>query len=413
MGLIKKRFEWLFSGHFKMERFGVTFGVLFLCMSILLSTIYVRKVHIETENMGNVVKYSYTYSSSLSQSTGQVLNIYCNDEHTECFVLLKYDNVANVVTDASQYELFLTGSNLNQRKEALLSKPSATIYMFGVSGYMGIYLVDTAGFPSQILDLVVRCNKLTGTMPTDIPEYEDKSFNDYDQFRIYFNPGASDYEPANFMNMGRMSVYEIYDAMVVKYQEDAIRENLMKSLDDMEAQLALIDEYTQRITAGGVIVPPAPMQIRGDKVIMAEDGSRKILVTDYIVQGGYNFDWYHGSVKAGYASSVLASVPNESSILNYIASQRTRAADERLSVDSLEWLRTDGTLFDVANATVQSDAMKALFENIESLKNAWQQYFTLKRNYQTTQMEELLLLEQNLFDSSVNYTVNAGAITLW
>ena len=255
MGAIKKKFDWLFSSHFKMERFGVTFGVLVLLMSLLLSTIYARKVSIQKANMLNIVQYTTTYQSSLAQSTGQVLKVFCNDSHTECFVLLKYDNMGTVVTDASQYHLFITAADANFNKAELESQPSATLYMFGMSGYMGIYLVDMGGFPSQILDIVVRCNKLTGAMPENVRSYEDKSFEQFDQFRFYINPGAADYERADFMNMGRMSVSEIYDAMVVKYQEQELRDNLLKSLDDMETQLSLIDEYTQRITAAGVFVP--------------------------------------------------------------------------------------------------------------------------------------------------------------
>ena len=410
---IKKKFAWLFSSHFKMERFGVTFGVLVLLMTILLSTIYARKVSIEKANMGNIVQYTTQFTSSLAKSSGQVVSVFCNDSHTECFVLLKYNDMSTVVTDASQYHLFITAADQNMNKAELESMPSATLYMFGMSGYMGIYLVDMGGFPSQILDVVVRCNKLTGMMPDDIPDYEDKSFNDYDQFRFYINPGAADYVPADFMNMGRMTVSEIYDAMVVKFQEQELRDNLAKSLDDMEVQLALMDEYKQRIESAGVIVPPAPMQIRGDSVIMTEEG-RKVLVTDYLVQGGYNFDWYHGSVKSGYATTVLAGVENETSILHYIASQRKIAEGERLNVDTGEWLYTDGTSFDTAAATVQSDAIKSIQNNIESLKAAWQEYFKLKRDYQTTRMEDLLILEQNLFDTSVNYTVNATDVrTLW
>lgn len=410
---LKKKFAWLFSSHFKMERFGVTFGVLVLLMAILLSTIYARKVSIEKANMSNIVQYTTTFASSLAKSTGKVVDVFCNDSHTECFVLLKYDDMSTVVTDASQYHLFITAADQNMYKAELESMPSATIYMFGMSGYMGIYLVDMGGFPSQILDIVVRCNKLTGVMPTDIPNYEDKSFNEYDQFRFYINPGAADYTPANFMNMGRMTVSEIYDAMVVKFQEEALRDDLTQALDDMEAQLSLIDEYTQRISAAGIIVPPAPMQIRGDSVVMTEEG-RKVLITDYLVQGGYNFDWYHGSVKAGYASTVLAGVEDETSILHYIATQRKNAESERLNVETGEWLYTDGSSFDTAAMTVQSEAIKSIQSNIDSLKTAWQDYFTLKRNYQSTLMEELLILEQNLFDTSVNYTVNATDVrTLW
>lgn len=412
---IKKQFDWLFSSHYKMERFGVTFGVLMLCMVLLLTSIGIRKKQLDEASMGNIVKYSDSFAMSLSGASGTVEKIFCNDAHTECFVLLKYKDMSNVVTDASEYQMFLTASDVNQRQQTLLSNPSATIYMFGMSGYMGIYLVDAAGFPSQIMDLVVRCNKLTGQMPEKVPVYEDKSFSKNDQFRIYFNPGASDYEPADFMNMGRMSVYEIFDAMVVKYQEQEVRDTLTRSIVDMESALSLIAEYSKRLSDAGIIVPPAPMQIRGDEVLTLDDG-RKVLSTDYIVQGGYNFDWYHGTVKEGYINGVLATTENETSILNHIARQRILAQGDKLNLKNMVWLRTDGSEFNQANNTVQSDAMTNIANNINNLQNAWSSYFDLKKTYQTTQMEALLLLEQNLSDTSVNYTMNADQskiLTIW
>lgn len=411
---VKRKFDWLFSSHYKMERFGVTFGVLILCMAILLTTIGIRKKQLDEADMGNIVKYTDSFSMSLSGASGTVEKIFCNDAHTECFVLLHYNDMSNVVTDASEYKMFLTASDVNQRQHELLSNPSATIYMFGMSGYMGIYLVDYAGFPSQIMDLVVRCNKLTGPMPENVPVYEDKSFSNNDQFRIYFNPGAADYEPADFMNMGRMSVYEIFDAMVVKYQEQEVRDALTKSIVDMESAISLINEYSKRLSDAGIIVPPAPMQIRGDEIVTTDDG-RKVLSTDYIVQGGYSFDWYHGSVKEGYIAGVLATTENETSILNYIARQRILAQEDRLNFKNMVWLRSDGSEFKLASDTVQSEAMTNIQNNINSLQNAWSSYFELKKNYQTTQMEQLLILEQNLFDTSVNYTVNADPklLTIW
>ena len=348
-----------------MERFGVTFGVLILCMAILLTTIGIRKKQLDEADMGNIVKYTDSFSMSLSGASGTVEKIFCNDTHTECFVLLHYNDMSNVV-------------------------------------------------PSQIMDPVVRCNKLTGPMPESVPVYEDKSFSNNDQFRIYFNPGAADYEPADFMNMGRMSVYEIFDAMVVKYQEQEVRDALTKSIVDMESAISLINEYSKRLSDAGIIVPPAPMQIRGDEIVTTDDG-RKVLSTDYIVQGGYSFDWYHGSVKDGYIAGVLATTENETSILNYIARQRILAQEDRLNFKNMVWLRTDGSEFKLASDTVQSEAMTNIQNNINSLQNAWSSYFELKKNYQTTQMEQLLILEQNLFDTSVNYTVNADPklLTIW
>ena len=153
---LKHHFRWLVSPHYKMERFGVTVLSLTLCMAVLMGSILKHKADMDKETLGNNVIYTNEFTMSLSQNKAQVVDIFSNQAQTKCFILLRFPDMSKVVTDASQYRIFLTGSDMSARQNTPLCNPTATIYMFGVTGYMGIYLVDMAGFQSQILDLVLR-----------------------------------------------------------------------------------------------------------------------------------------------------------------------------------------------------------------------------------------------------------------
>ena len=381
------------------------FLALTLCMSILMGTIVKHKMDMDKEMLGTNVIYTDAFTMSLSQNKIEVVNIFSNEAQTKCFVLLRFPNMANVVTDASQYEVYLTGSDMKANQQTPLCNPTATIYMFGVTGYMGIYLVDMMGFQSQILDLVLRCNILTGAMPSEVGTYDDASFAKFDQGRMYFNPGASGFVTVDFLDNPSMSVGDIYDAVVTKQQELDIRDKLAEDLGEMRSILSQIDEFERRVSDMGVIVPPRPIQIRNDRVeTIAEEDNRLNLVTDYVLEGGYSFDWYHGTVRAGYSAGV---VPANMTTSRYIAAQRKLVGSDNMDLESLRWLRTDGTDFYGDMDAVKSQAYNQIDAGITNLVNAWTNYFQLKQKYQVNDLESLLLLELDTGDMSTNYTVNA------
>ena len=400
---LKYQFRWLVSSHYKMERFGITFLCLTLCMAILMGTIVKHKIDMDKVTLGTNVVYTGDFTMSLSQNRVQVVDIFSNQAQTKCFVLLKFPDMTKVVTDASQYRIFLTGTNMSAVQEAPLCNPTATIYMFGVTGYMGIYLVDMAGFQSQILDMVLRCNILTGAMPSEIPVYEDASFAKFDQGRMYFNPGASGFTTVDFLDNPSMSVGDIYDSVVVKTQESAIRERLTTDLDELRSLRSQIDEYARRVSDSGIIVPVEPLQIRGDTIETLEDG-RLELKTDYILQGGYDFDWYNGTVKSGYLDGVVGF---GTTAARYISAQRKLVGSDKLDFGSIRWLRADGTDFYSASDTIKSQSYTQIDANIKSLQQMWQSYYDMKKQYQISDLEALLLLEMDSKDMSTNYTVNS------
>lgn len=407
---ISDRFQWLFGSHYKMERFGVMFSVLCLCMALLMGSIVSRKIKMDRVTLGNEVIYTTTGTMSLSGNTCNLVNIWRDDLGTKCFVLLQFTDPSRIVTDAKQYQVFLTGSNLNSGKEVLQSNPQGIIYMFGNTGYMGIYLVDAAGFPAQIVNMIIRCNSLAVTPMENLPEYPDASSYQYDQMRVYFNPGGSAYNPGAFLNEARMDIYDIYEGTIAAGSEAAIRESLDADLRDMQAALVSASEYERRLSQEhGISIPEKPVQIRGDEIIVSGDGALS-LKTSYVLSGGYDFDWRGGSIQSGYLSSVI---PDGYDMASYLSNQRTRAATNTFSTAGLRWYHSDGTLFDSSNPLGLS-SIASINNDIDGLTKAWSDFYAAKLRYQTVDMAALLSTELGVRDAIGNYTQNTeNVVSIW
>ena len=408
---IKAKFNWIYSSHYKMERFGIMFISIFLCMVLVVVSIFVRKSKNDVLLLGEQVVYTNTFTTSLSGVTGSVYDVVVSDDKTKCFIMLKWEDISKVVTDASKYELFITGSDINGNKLELLSKPAVGIYMFGSTGYMGIYLSDINGFPLQILDIVVRCNSMVGSVVENVATYDDASFTKYDQFRLYINPGGSNYKTGYFLNDNRLGVFDIFEEMIVRDKEATIKETLNNDLVQMQTLLNEMKEYKFRLEQSNIVVPDSPYSIRSDSITTDDKGNLQ-LNTDYVMNGGYSFDWRNGSVMEGYLSSI--DMPEGMTADNYLYYQNEQLAKNDFSLDDLNWVYSDGRMvaLNIADPTGSIDQIRS---NVNSLTTAWTKYYNLKLKYQTADMSELVVLEIICNNVAKNYTINADTsnVTLW
>ena len=99
--IFKKRLGWLTGSHYKMERFGVMFTVLFICMAVLMGFIFQHKRALDAVTLSDQVMYTTDVSMSLSGNAATVTGVYLNSDQTECFVMLRWDNPSLLVSDAS------------------------------------------------------------------------------------------------------------------------------------------------------------------------------------------------------------------------------------------------------------------------------------------------------------------------
>lgn len=413
MGLMEKL---KLGPHYRMERFSLLFCV--MVVGILVTTVSCFVAHVQTQNttLGEQAIYSTEFETSKTGVSGKVIDVYSSEDKAKTLLLLKFDDTKVVSTNADNYQMFLTGASVEQNKQTLDGIPSGSIYMFGNTGYMGIYLVNKDGFGPQILDLVVRCNsELQTNASEDVDEeVEDKSFVDYDQFRVYFNPGASKAKHLDCLDGSKApSIKDFYNEAVITPQEDEIHAQLETQVNNMRVSLNQIHEYEERLETEGITVPAEPSVIAGDKVITNDDGSYTYKPTT-VLPGGYDLDWQHTSVVDGFIDDLIAKTDSPNMTVDQYFAMMTREANadasgNQLDTNNIEWQLNDGTLISSLSGGKSSRYTKYM-EMCNDLTNAWRTYYNQKVDYQREMLGSLLDLEVSkdgiLTSSSVNTSEN-------
>lgn len=409
----KARLPWLFGSHYKIERFGVIFGVLCLLMALDVGLIVRKHANDQRMQVGNQVMYTTAFKMSMSGASAKVLSVNTSLDRTKCFVLLKWDDMKNVVADADKYSLFLTGCDYSGRRikrADLESAPVASIYMFGSTGYMGIYLVDVNGFPSQILDLVIRSdNNFDSGNP--IPDARgDSSFLKYDQARIYFNPGGASRQTIACLEDDDMTAFGIFESIITATKEEDIRVKMDEALLNMKNDLVRMEEYERRLDTDGIQLTDRPFLIYGDEIVESEDGILD-LKTDVLLAGGYDFDWRNGSVRQGYIDKLVQDSPH-TNYEQYLYGKSQEVNPVKWN-SSVNWYRKDGTQFTVSTSVNQDTSSVGaakrvqINNNIIGLQNLWEDFYKNKYAYQVTYPGQLLNLEITAKEMTSNYSVNA------
>lgn len=417
MGLMEKL---KLGPHYRMERFSLLFCV--MVVGIFITTGLCFAAHVQTQNttLGEQAIYSTEFETSKTGVSGKVVDVYSSKDKTKTLLLLKFDDTKVVSTNADNYQMFLTGASVEQNKQTLDGVPSGSIYMFGNTGYMGVYLVNKDGFGPQILDLVVRCNSELQTKSSEDAEatgkeVEDKSFADYDQFRVYFNPGAAKAKHLDCLDGTKApSITNFYNEAVITPQEDAIHKQLKTQVNDMRVSLNQIQEYEKRLETEGVTVPAEPSVIAGDKVITNDDGSYTYKPST-VLPGGYDLDWQHKSVTEGFIKGLIKKTDSPNMTVDQYFAMMTREANadasgNQLDTNDIEWQLNDGTLISSLSGGKSSRYTKYM-DMCNDLTNAWRTYYNQKVDYQREMLGSLLDLEVSkdgiLTSSSVNTSEHA------
>lgn len=398
----------IFSTHYAMERFGVLFISLSLCMTFLLISIGIKVHNDNKQTLSEQVMYTTSVETSLTGQIGQIKGVYHNIDRTKCFILLQFKDMSAMSINAEYYQMFVTAFSTSQEQQVLKKKPNGCIYVFGSTGYMGIYLTSAGGFEKQILGVTVRCNKtIVNTTISDASStYMDTSFDSYDQFRFYLNPGGTDTITATSLDKDRFDTFELYEELVTKPQEKEIRKQLMTDLETMYTIQNAMSEYEERLLREGVGSYTIPEQIDGDVIKIDDDGIYH-LETDYVIPGGIDFDWYNGSIHNGY----LDALRGESSYTDYLNTlTASREHGDGFSTD-IVWYMTDGSTFngeDYTNVKLDDASYTELSTAVDLLTSSWESFHSLKQQYQCTDLVSLLTLEKEAREAQSHYTVNTS-----
>lgn len=417
----KKRLK--LDGHHTMERFGIAAGAFVTTLAVIVGGTTITAMGNNAEKTAQTALYTPAFTTSKTNLSGKVEGVFVSEDRTRSFVLMSFDSSASaaISADASNYQAYLTAADTNLRQQVLAGDAAGSIVVFGTSGYMGVVLDGEAPFEQQILNLTLRANSElvyqkgdSGELRADLKN--DASFQQYDQWRIYFNPGAGDAIEA--VSLGgadeSFSALDVYYELVVNPQEAEARDALEEDLAQLQVDLAKIAEYTAQMAVtevGGVkIVPPdVPEQIDGDEVTGtkgAGDAAEQLMLhTDWVSERGYDFDWRAGSVRDGYLEAL---VPEGQTYVSFLAEKaQAQESSGAFSGTNLQWLLTDGSDL-VADYRSSNVAMKPLLEVMNNLTQAYSTYYSDKVKYQTSSLEALIALEVSLTNVGSSSTTNNG-----
>lgn len=404
------------DSHHAIERFGVLFGVLVVSSVFIFGAAGTSAYSNNQTSLSSTALYTPKFLTSKTNISGDVSGIFVNEDRTRAMVLMNFSDQSQVSVNAADYQGFLTGSTMDLNEESLKTTVEGSVYVFGSTGYMGVMLDSDEPFTPQVMDLTMRANaelvyNADGTTAED-EAATDGSFQKYDQWRVYFNPGGSEATVSKALGNGPVDVGAIFNEVVVSSEETKIRDAMDSQLALMQTDLARIKDAESemaRTTADSgtlsLVPPTVPEAIAGDEVTgsprIGESPSTLDLDTDYVMPLGYDFDWRGGSVREGYLQSLLPAGSNYVSYLN----ERAKETPDTFRVNELQWLLNDGTDLksDYTSSTV---TVKPLFDIMNRLSQAYQDYFTNKKVYQVDQHTKLLDLEVNLRNVESNVTVN-------
>lgn len=440
------------GSHYTIERFGVIVAALSLSGVLVIGMTVWGAISAGNTVLGQTALYTSSFVASRTGVEGTVEPVYVNQERNRALVLMKFETPSQMSSDAADYYVYGTGIEGGPGGgPAELETPLAgAVYSFANTGYLGIILEAPDGFASQLINLTVRARKELMT-PRNRPTAGgmDSSFIEHDQWRIVVNPAASGAKPLRALDSERIPEPEdIFSDAVTWRDEQAKRKVLDGKLADMKTQLTRISNFTSMMADTSVpvgedpsvrLLPPAlPSAIDGDSITgMSSTELRKALsekpvsevesvatkterarrldtfsdgywVNGYTLNspaamsGGTDFDWRQRSVADGYFETLGA---RQSSISEYLAALSTQPIPS-MSARDLRWPLSNGQT--INDLRPKDTASKPLIELRNNAMLAYDNYFALKRSYQTVDLLELLVMEQTLDQVASGSTKASG-----
>lgn len=407
--------------HYKIERFGLSFmtiGVLMFSLIIFgaYSQITKDKDFLKTQAM-----YTESFEMSKTKVPGKVHGVYVSENGKNALVVLKFEDVLRMSTNADQYQMFLAAVKPRGRFETLKSRPSGSIVVFGSTGYIGLYFTNAdKAFEPQLLTVVLRAkseldvSQSTDDESVDSTKSEDM-FKKYDQVAINFNPGGSNAVKTKSLNDSNFNVSEVFKDVVAKKEEKEIKNKLAKQVDVLKVDLNRIEEYERRLTnldlnGASIVLPERSKYIKGDSYNKA----RQMMKFSSVVPRGFDFDWKKKSVRDGYLSDL---VPVGKASNEYLAEKAKELDDDNMYGRHMDYFLSDGSkLADYQDKNELEGSVTAdIDKTINALEEAYNTYIRDKVTYQTNMLKQLLILELQIINVDSNNSINVSdkALTLY
>lgn len=412
MGAFLKR---ILDPHLKIERFGALFILLASVLFVSAGASLVLSGVEDTTALATTSRYTTSFDMSKTGTTADVERVFASDDKTKAFCLLHFDDVSAISTNAQNWSVFLTDANVAGNPSPMAGLPAGSVYVFGNTGYIGVYLVNVDGFAEQVLEATLRAQTEIVSGDGEVPKdkVDDASFSKYDQGVFLFNPGASGAEPLPCLNADEAPGPEVlYAQSVAAYQEADLRVELDSTLSEMRTELAACSEYEGRLAQEGLVVPERPAAMAGD-VVDVDASGRASLSSDVTLSGGWSFDWRNGSILTGYLDALKAEYGMEgvsdAEFLTFV--QTGDDATASISSSDYDWTFTNGSrLADLASGTKTTQRYGELTRLTADVTRSWSDYLSSKDHYEVDLLGELLELEASVRAEGASTTVNADCV---
>lgn len=406
------------DSHHAIERFGLMFTTFVLLGVLVVGASGAAALRADSDTLASTALYTTSFTTSKTDLDGEVDGVFRNQAGDRVLVVMHFGERAQISYRAADYQAFLLGSDRNLNSEPV-STPGirGSFHVFGSTGYVGVLLDADEAFDRQVLNLTVRANAelsyKEGQQPGSADELaNDASFDKHDQWRVFFNPGASGARRIAALDAAVLDPAQAYYEVALREEEKEARQALDQKLQEMRTDLAQVQSYTHDLETtkvdGLFLEPPVvPDTIDGDRVTgesaaEAEDGTSTLaLETSHVVPGGFELDWRSGDVYQGYLTTLVPIGQTQSA---FLTAKRAEGSDDTVQqVGSMKWIVSDGT--DLVMDYQSSDvSMRPLMNVMNSLSQAYSNYAKHKAEYQVDLAFDLLRLDIRLRDVQANST---------
>jgi hypothetical protein len=392
---------WVNKRHYQIYIFGLAvLGLVFAFVANFasISIVYNKKIK---EMYANAAVFTPNAVMSLSGVTAQVMSFRVNTAKNQMFLLVKLNNTQDISFNIRDYQMYVTNVDKDMKRTG---KPKESIrgqyYMFGATGYVGIYIYTNSKFSDDYKWITIRNFNPVTTNRQPYVSYLADDYK-YDQYHIFINPSGKTVNSIDFLENHQLTeainTTEVYKQIIAENQERDIKANIATSYSTLENTLSHINEYRRRLEREyKLIVPGLPSMIDGDRVdlIVNENGTtRKEFVFASTVKGGIDLDWMNLSLRIGYYQSYYES--NLYSLKEFLANRKEELEEkttvsESVVVQPNDWVYDDGrSKIDMINPDMQG-----LINEINTYNNYLTSYLAEKTTLQTKLYISLLELEQ-------------------
>ena len=400
------------TSHYKIERFTLLLSLCVVLITVNISIIFINYEKDRHKALDGTVLYTANFSSSKTQSGGEIEGVYFNDTNTRCFLVMNLGDCTNLSLNPDEYQIFVCGSNMSGEYKKLKKSPNiqATSYIvndFNKQIKLCTLFTAPEGFQNDILKVTYRCNSATSNEADSSANANDSSYAQFDQWDIYMNFGGSYYTRGirPFMNAETISISDMYKQTVVADEEAELRKNLDELSANMRKSIAKMVDLENILTNNKVIIDNRPEGINGDAVSQENN-----LMTNWVYSNGVMYDWRNGSIAEGYIDKLRNSKSAQQYLEELLAYKQQNEkynsddeikkaiADHKLiSTKFLKYKNEKGEEINTSQALTSAlDPNSVLVQNIstiQSLKDEYDNYASLKNKYQTGYLIDLLVAE--------------------